>query len=86
MVTPIDLMEGKRYIKLVNSEGQGYYLDHIYKITSIRDGYVNPMDDEKPSWHNISSCTLNFGESLRAFKINYGGRIANLFSLKALQF
>ena len=30
LVSPIDPLEGKTYVELVYSEGQGYYLDHIY--------------------------------------------------------
>ena len=40
-------LEGQRYAKKVNSEGQGGYMDHIYKITSPKDDYVNPTTDEK---------------------------------------
>ena len=44
VVTPIDFLEGQGFVKPVNSERQGYYLDHIY-ITSTRDYYVNPTVD-----------------------------------------
>ena len=50
MVTPIDLLEGQRYAKQVNSEGQGDDLNHIHNITSTRDAYVNPMAKKKRSW------------------------------------
>ena len=63
-VTPIDPLEGQRYIELVNSEGQGEYLDQIYNINYTRDDYVKPIANAKLSWRNISSCTLDSGEAL----------------------
>ena len=53
MVTPIDPLEGQRYVEPVNSEGQGDYLNHIYNITSTRDYYVNRMADRNLSWQSI---------------------------------
>ena len=64
VVAPIDLLKGHRYVNLVNSEGQGNYIDRIYNITSIRDDYVNPIVDENLSWRSISSCTSDSGEAL----------------------
>ena len=39
VLAPIYLLEGQRYVRTVNSEGQGDYMDHIYNITSLRDDY-----------------------------------------------
>ena len=64
VVAPIDPLEGKRYVEQVNSEGQGDYLDHIYKITSARDDYVNPIADVKLSWQSISFYTSYSSEAL----------------------
>ena len=41
LVTPIDSLEGKRYVDPVNSEGQGNYLDNLYNIMFSRDDYTN---------------------------------------------
>ena len=49
VITPIDPLEGQRYVEKVNSEGQEDYLDHIYNVTSTRDDYVNPKADRKLS-------------------------------------
>ena len=49
MVALIDPLEGKRYVKLVNSEGQGNYLDQLYNIRSSREDYINPTSDGKLS-------------------------------------
>ena len=68
VVTPIDPMEGQRYVDQVNREGQGDYLDHIYNITSTMDDYVNPMVDEKFSWQSVSSYTSDSRESLEKQK------------------
>ena len=64
VVAPIDLLEGHRYVKQVNSERQGDYLDQIYNITSTRDDYVNTMTDINLSWRSVSYCTLDSGEAL----------------------
>ena len=64
MVTPIDPLKGQRYVDLVNSEGRGDYLDHIYNITSRGDDYVNPTTNGKLSWQSVSSCTSDSGEAL----------------------
>ena len=69
VVAPIDPLEGQRYVELVNSEGQGDYLDHISNIVSARDDYVNPTADENLSWWSISSCTSNFCEALEIGRI-----------------
>ena len=60
-ITPIDLLEGQIYAMQVNIEGQGDYIDQIYKITSTRDDYANPTDDRKLSWRSVCSCTSDCG-------------------------
>ena len=45
VVAPIDLLEGHRYVKQVNSEGQLDYIEQIYNIISTMDDYVNPTTD-----------------------------------------
>ena len=42
VVSPIDPLERQRYVKPVNSEGQGDYLDNIYNVSTLEDDYVNP--------------------------------------------
>ena len=64
VVSPIDSLEGQRYVNPVNSEVKGDYLDHIYNITFARDDYVNPTTDGKLSWQSISSCTSYSGKAL----------------------
>ena len=59
VVTPIDPLEVQRYVKQVNSEVQGGYLDNIYNITFAMENYVNPMAEGNISWRSISSCTSN---------------------------
>ena len=65
VVTPYDPLEGQRSVDLVNSEGQGDYMDHIYNITSTRDDYVNPTTDINFSWWSIISYTSDSGEALK---------------------
>ena len=64
VVSPIDPLEGQRYVKPVYSEGQGDYLDHIYNVTSLKDDYINPIVSGNLSWESTSSCTLDLGEAL----------------------
>ena len=45
VVSPIDPLEGQRYVKPVYNEGQGDYLDQIYNVTSLQEYYVNPTAD-----------------------------------------
>ena len=49
VVVPIGPLEGQRYVKPVNSKGQGNYLDQLYNIMSSREYYVNPTVDGKLS-------------------------------------
>ena len=49
VVSPIDPLEGQRYLETVNSEGEGDYLDNIYSVNTLQDYYVNPTMDGKPS-------------------------------------
>ena len=68
VVTPIDPLEGQRYVEPVNNEEQGDYMDHIYNITSERDDYGNPTFDKNLSWHIISSSTSDLGEALESWQ------------------
>ena len=36
VVSPIDPLEGQRYIKPVYNEGHGDYLDQIYNVTALQ--------------------------------------------------
>ena len=68
VVSPIDPLEGHRYVKLVYSEGQGDYLDHIYNINTPKDDYINPTMDGNLRWRSTSSCTSDSGEALENWK------------------
>ena len=45
VVSPIDPLEGQRYVEPVNSEGHGDYTDHIYNISTLKYDYVNLIAD-----------------------------------------
>ena len=47
VVSPIDPLEGHKYVEQVNIEGQEGYLDNIYNISSAMDDYANPTTDGK---------------------------------------
>ena len=50
VVSPIDPLEGQRYVKKMNSEGQDGYMDHIYNIMYAMDDYINMTYNGKLSW------------------------------------
>ena len=68
VVVPIDPLKGQRYVKLVNSEGKGNYLDQLYNVMSSRDNYINPTTDGNLSWRSLSSHTSDSGEALENWK------------------
>ena len=45
VVSPIDPLEGQRYVKPVYNEGQGDYLNQIYNVTTMQEDYINPTVD-----------------------------------------
>ena len=49
VVSPIDPLEGQRYVEPIYSEGQGDYMDHIYIVTSLKDDYINATSDGNQS-------------------------------------
>ena len=59
VVSPIDPLEGQRYVEPVYIEGQGDYLDHIYNVSTLKYDYVNPKLDGNLRWRIASSCMSN---------------------------
>ena len=55
VVSPIDPLEGKRYVEPVYNEGQGDYLDQIYNVTAMQEDYINPAANGNLSWKSTSS-------------------------------
>ena len=68
VVSPIDPLEGQRYIDPIYNEGQGDYLDQIYNVTALQEDYINPTTDGKLSWKSVSCCTSDSGEALENWK------------------
>ena len=64
VVVPIDPLKRKRYVKTVNSEGQGNYLDQLYNFMSSIDDYINATMDGNLSWQSVTSCTSDSDEAL----------------------
>ena len=56
VVSPMDPLEGKRYVEPVYSEGQGDYLDQIYNVTTLKGDCIHPTADGNLSWRSASSC------------------------------
>ena len=61
VVSPINPLEGQRYVEPVYSEGQGDYRDHIYNIITPKDDYIHPTTNGNLSWKSASSCTSERG-------------------------
>ena len=64
VVSPIDPLEGQRYVKPVYNEGKGDYLDQIYNVTAMQEDYINLTTDGNLRWKSASSCTSDSGEAL----------------------
>ena len=64
VVSPIDPLEGQRYVELVKGEHQEWYLDNIYNISSTMDDYINPTTNGNLSWKSVNQCSLDSGEVL----------------------
>ena len=61
VVSPIDPLEGQRYVDPIYNEGQGDYLDQIYNVTTLQEDYINPIVDGNLNWKSASSCTSDSG-------------------------
>ena len=68
VVSPIDLLEGLRYVRHVHSEGKDNYLDQLYKIMSSKEDYINLTPDGNLRWGILSSCMSNVGDALENWK------------------
>ena len=64
VVSPIEPLEGHRYVEPIYNEGQVDYLDQIYNVTALQEDYINPTMDGKLSWKSAISCTSDSGEAL----------------------
>ena len=45
VVSPIDPLEGHRYVEPVYNDGHIDYLDQIYNVTTLQEDYINPTED-----------------------------------------
>ena len=68
VVSPIDPLEGQRYIEPVYNEGQVDYLDQIYNVTAMQEDYINPTMDGNSTWKSASSCTFDSEAALENWK------------------
>ena len=68
VVSPIDPLEGQRYVEPVYNNGHGDYLDQIFNVTAMQEDYINPTIDENLSWKSASSCTYHSWEALENWK------------------
>ena len=69
VVSPIDPLEGQRYVEPVYIDGQADYLDQVYNVTALKEDYINPTMDGNLSWKSASSCTSDSAEALENWKI-----------------
>ena len=68
VVSPIDPLEGQRYIEPLYNEWHFDYLDQIYNVTALQEDYINPTVDGNLSWKSASSCTSDSGKDLENWK------------------
>ena len=68
VVSPIEPLEGHRYVEPIYNEGQVDYLDQIYNVTTMQEDYINPTTDGNLRWKSASSCTSDLGEALENWK------------------
>ena len=64
VVSPLDPLEGQRYVEPMFKEGKCDHLDNFYNVTALREDYINPTADGNLRWKCASSCTLDSGEAL----------------------
>ena len=64
LVSPIDPLEGQRYVEPINNEGPYDYLDQIYNVTALQEDYINSTANGNLIWKSASSCTSTSGEAL----------------------
>ena len=67
-VSPIDPLEGQRYVAHVYNEGQGDYLNQIYNVTTLQEDYINPTTNGNLSWKSSSYYTSDSREALENWK------------------
>ena len=45
VITPLDPDEGPRYTEPIIEEYHAYELENLYKLTTIQQYYINPIED-----------------------------------------
>ena len=53
VIVPLDPAEGERYTQPVR---KGEDMDHIYKLTSRNEDWINPMADGVLFWEKDNEC------------------------------
>ena len=56
VIVPLDLTEGEINIEPIH---KGDDVDHIYKLTTWDEDWINPTADEMLNWEKDSSCFLD---------------------------
>jgi uncharacterized protein (DUF1697 family) len=68
VISPLDLDEVQRYTKPIREEERIYELENIYKLTTRKKDYINPVADGNLSWRSDSACSSDLEEALENWK------------------
>ena len=71
VVSPIDPLEGHRYVETIYNKGKGDYLEYIYNVTGMKEYYIILTVDGNLIWKSASSCKSYLGEALENVKTSY---------------
>ena len=64
VVVPLDCAKGARYIKLVYDEYDDEDIDHVYKLATRDEDWINPTANGRLIWEKDSSCISDSDEEL----------------------
>ena len=64
IIAPLDPSKGPRYTKPIRKEEELQEVDDLYKMTTVKDDYIDPTVDGTLSWCYASSCTSDSDQGM----------------------
>ena len=64
VITPLDPLQGPRYIEPIRAEEEARNMDSLYQMTANQSDYINPTAEGNISWRCDSSCASDSDVSL----------------------
>ena len=74
VIVPLDPAEGTRYTELARDAEE---VDHIYKVTSQDEDWINPMEKGVTCWEKDIECFSDFNGELE----NWQGQLHEVSAL-----